>query len=159
MFQKRLPMRAACQMARQKTRNICCSTCSNLAVLCWDWVAKIWKTVFRVTVEWLNEPDTSQGGTGPSQLTWAVAKVRHQCQYLEHPQMDGKHTGPTVSRREAECGRDEEFRKAIACWERCGQERWVLSKERIMKVRSSTRGSREFCLDYFNILDLSMLSW
>ncbi|KAK2497210.1 hypothetical protein MC885_002138 [Smutsia gigantea] len=73
----------------------------------------MWKPVFRVAVKWLNGSDTSQRGAGPSQMTWAAAKERRQCQYLVHQQMDRKHTGPTVSRREAEHGGNEEGERGI----------------------------------------------
>lgn len=56
-----------------------------------------------------------KGGLGLAQMSLAIARVRCQCQYLEYQHMDQNHAGPIMSRREAECGRDESFRKAMAC--------------------------------------------
>lgn len=62
MFQKYLPMCTAYQMARQKTRNICCSTCSNLAVLFCCWEPEYGKLSHRVIVKNSGSPAQSKSG-------------------------------------------------------------------------------------------------
>lgn len=49
----------------KKTRNICCSTCSNLAGLFWDWVTRMWKPTCSIIVKELSEPHARQGWPGP----------------------------------------------------------------------------------------------